>query len=60
MLLQSCELRIQYLLLKIFFSGIFWLLQWFILQTSSAGGVGSIPGQGTKIPRALQYSQEKF
>ena len=29
------------------------MLQWFILQTSIAGGVGSIPGLGTKIPTCL-------
>jgi len=26
---------------------------------SSAGGVGSIPGQGTKIPHASQCGQKK-
>ena len=29
-------------------------VQWLRLCTSSEGGTGSIPGRGTKIPRALQ------
>ena len=29
-------------------------LQWLRLWASKAGGVGSIPGQGTKIPYSLQ------
>ena len=28
------------------------MVQWLRLRASSAGGVGSIPGQGTKIPYA--------
>ena len=27
--------------------------------TSTAGGVGSIPGQETKIPHAVQHGQKK-
>ena len=30
------------------------VVQWLRLCTSNAGGVGSIPGQGTKIPHAVQ------
>ena len=33
--------------------------QWLRLQASTAGGVGSIPGQGTKIPHDTWLSQKK-
>ena len=33
------------------------LVQWLRLRTSTAGGTGSIPGRGTKIPRAAQRGQ---
>ena len=33
-------------------------LKWVRLHASTAGGVGSIPGQGTKIPQAMQCGQE--
>ena len=29
-------------------------VQWLGLRASIAGGTGSIPGQGTKIPQAVQ------
>ena len=29
-------------------------VQWLRLHASSAGGMGSIPGRGTKIPQATQ------
>ena len=29
------------------------MVQWLRLNTSTAGGIGSIPGWGTKIPHAL-------
>ena len=32
--------------------------QWWRFYTSKAGDAGSIPGQGTKILRAVQYSQK--
>ena len=32
---------------------------WLRLQASTAGGVGSIPGQGTKIPHDTWLSQKK-
>ena len=32
-------------------------VQWLRLCTSNAGGAGSNPGQGTKIPRAMRRSQ---
>ena len=33
-------------------------VKWVRLHASTAGGVGSIPGQGTKIPQAMQSGQE--
>ena len=33
------------------------VVQWLGLWASTAGGMGSNPGQGTKIPHALQCSQ---
>ena len=33
--------------------------QWLTLCASNAGGVGLIPGQGTKIPQAMQLSKKK-
>ena len=35
------------------------MVQWLRLWASSAGGVGLIPGQGTKIPHALCALQNK-
>ena len=35
-------------------------VQWLRLHASIAGGMGLIPGQGTKIPRAMQCGQEKL
>ena len=32
-------------------------VQWLRLQASTAGDMGSIPGQGTKIPRAAWHGQ---
>ena len=32
---------------------------WLRLPASNAGDLGLIPGQGTKIPHAVQHSQEK-
>ena len=34
-------------------------VQWLGLCASVAGGMGSIPGQGTKIPHATRYGQKK-
>ena len=34
-------------------------VQWLRLRTSAAGGAGSIPGRGTKIPHATQHGQKK-
>ena len=33
--------------------------QWLALCTFSAEGLGSIPGQGTKIPQDVHYSKKK-
>ena len=33
-------------------------VQWLRLCASSAGGMGSIPGQGTKIPHATQRGKK--
>ena len=35
------------------------MVQWLRLYASTAGGVGLVPGQGTKIPYAMQLSQKK-
>ena len=35
------------------------VVQWLGVSTFIAGGPGSIPGQGTKIPQAAQYGQKK-
>ena len=34
------------------------MVKWLRLHASTAGGVSSIPGQGTKIPQAMQCGQE--
>ena len=34
------------------------MIQWLRLCNSTAGGTGSTPGQGTKIPHASSHSQE--
>ena len=35
-------------------------VQWLRLCTSNAGGAGSIPSQGTKIPHAVQCDQKQI
>ena len=37
----------------------FLMVQWLRLHASSAGGMGLIHGQGTKIPRALWSGKKK-
>ena len=39
--------------------GTSWAVQWLRLCTSIAGGLGSIPGWGTKIPHATRCSQKE-
>ena len=34
-------------------------VQWLRLRTSKAGGAGSIPGRGTKMPYATGHGQKK-
>ena len=41
------------------FSGTSLVVQWLRLHTSNAGGRGSVPGQGIKIPHATWYSKKK-
>ena len=45
--------------IKINEQGISPVVQWLRLHASNAGGMGSIPGQGTKIPHAAQCGQIK-
>ena len=33
-------------------------VQWLRLRASTAGGVGTIPGQGTKIPHAAKTNKQ--
>ena len=35
------------------------MVQWLILLTSTAGGMGLMPGQGTKVLNAVRCSQTK-
>ena len=35
------------------------VVQWLKLRASTAGGTGSIPGQGTKIPHACGAAKKK-
>ena len=44
---------------KQWFTGTSLTVQWLGLHVSTAGIIGSIPGQGTKIPQAAQCHQKK-
>ena len=35
------------------------VVQWLRLPASTAGSMGLIPGQGTKIPHAMKHSKNK-
>ena len=35
------------------------MVQWLVLHTTSAGGMGSIPGSGTKILHAMCVAKKK-
>ena len=35
------------------------MVQWLRLGASMAGGTGSVPGRGTKIPQTMKHSQKK-
>ena len=39
-------------------AGISLMIEWLRLHASNAGGAGSIPGQGTKIPHAMGHGQK--
>ena len=54
-----CQPRRVLLAPKITTQGTSLAVQWLGLHASTAGGVGSIPGQGTKIPHASQCGQKK-
>ena len=45
--------------LKLPLLGTFLVVQWLRLHASTAGGMGSIPGWGTKIPQAMGWGQNK-
>ena len=51
-ILPSCQSSIKHY-------GAFLVVEWLKLHASTAGGSGSIPGQGTKIPYAAQHNQKK-
>ena len=40
--------------------GVSLVVQWLRLHASNAGGMGSIPGQGTKIPHASRPKKKFF
>ena len=40
--------------------GTFLVVQWLRLRAPTVGGMGSIPGQGTKIPHAVQHGQKTY
>ena len=40
--------------------GVSLVVQWLRLHASNAGGMGSIPGQGTKIPHASRPKKKKL
>ena len=49
----------RFLFLKNFEGGTSLAVQWLRLHASIAGGAGSIPDRGTKIPHAMRCSQKK-
>ena len=63
----NSKLRIMHLVLlgntnshsRIIFTGTSLVVQWLTLYASTAGGTGSIPGLGTKIPNAMQSKEKK-
>ena len=46
-------------MIEVWFIGTSLAVQWLGLHTSTAGGMGLIPGQGTKIPQAAQPKKKK-
>ena len=57
--IQSSPVGSQELLFKSKIVGTSLAVQWLSLRTSTAGGTGSIPSWGTKIPRVVQCGQKK-
>ena len=49
------KINVTYLTLDV--DGTSLVIQWLRLYTPTAGGMGLIPGWGTKIPHAMQCSQ---
>ena len=49
------KINVTYLTLDV--DGTSLVIQWLRLYASTAGGMGLIPGWGTKIPHAMQCSQ---
>ena len=49
----------QIIAIKRVISGTSLAVQWLRLRASTAGGKGSITGQGTKIPQAERHGQKK-
>ena len=45
---------------KISHKGTFLVVQWLRLHSSNAGGTGSIPGWGTKMPHAVWHHRRNF
>ena len=56
-MIQNLELADENL--KIAILGNSLAVQWLGLWASTAGGTGSIPGQGTNMPHAMRHSQKK-
>ena len=48
---QHCLARVAVLKLSSYWTSL--VSQWLIPHASNAGGVGSVPGPGTKIPHAM-------
>ena len=56
--LPHCSVGIKVGLLHKWHWGTSLAVRWLGLSASTAGGTGSIPGRGTKIPRAVWHSQK--
>ena len=53
------NLTIIYMYFKICLPGTSLVVQWLRLHAPHVKGIGSIPGQGTKIPHTTQCSQKQ-
>ena len=57
---DNTTLQINYTPIQIFLKrGTSLAVQWLRLHASTAGVTGSIPGQGTKIPQAVQKTKKR-